>query len=318
MGTTRREEKVVREACFIENSHVRFFGSAWSLGEDRSTLDLTWSTFEFLMKLITSDLCISSRIIDLSWMKKRSSCGILPTFRSEILAKRKFVVVKVIHSNLNRNGKQTSLGRPVVNSCIHFSCVVVVFLFESTSFWSWVALNHFLNLWNPDRKWSFIHFIQHSNKNHARNTVYQIGSITSKTSSLRPILPSPAFSLVMPFPTMLNVAEMFRIKFDKMVDDWSMKRTMNHGGTNTTSREDGRGFPFFRCAWFSDVRISDRLDEIDKWRKTLEYTIQDVDREIQAIQSAKEQCERYLEHMRSPLGNIEGIFFLSFIGWAWI
>ncbi|CAF4650890.1 unnamed protein product, partial [Rotaria sp. Silwood1] len=52
-----------------------------------------------------------------------------------------------------------------------------------------------------------------------------------------------------------------------------------------------------------DVRISDRLDEIDKWRKTLEYTIQDVDREIQAIQSAKEQCERYLEHMRSPLGK---------------
>jgi len=53
----------------------------------------------------------------------------------------------------------------------------------------------------------------------------------------------------------------------------------------------------------SDVRISDRLDEIDKWRKTLEYTIQDVDREIGAIQSAKEQCERYLEHMRSPLGK---------------
>ncbi len=55
--------------------------------------------------------------------------------------------------------------------------------------------------------------------------------------------------------------------------------------------------------YFSDVRISDRLDEIDKWRKTLEYSIQDVDREIQAIQSAKEQCERYLEHMRSPLGK---------------
>ncbi len=54
---------------------------------------------------------------------------------------------------------------------------------------------------------------------------------------------------------------------------------------------------------FSDVRISDRLDEIDKWRKNLEYTIQDIDREIQAIQSAKEQCERYLEHMRSPLGK---------------
>ncbi|CAF4715322.1 unnamed protein product, partial [Rotaria magnacalcarata] len=53
-----------------------------------------------------------------------------------------------------------------------------------------------------------------------------------------------------------------------------------------------------------DVRISDRLDEVDKWRKTLEYTIQDVDREVQAIQAAKEQCERYLEHMRSPLGKL--------------
>lgn len=52
----------------------------------------------------------------------------------------------------------------------------------------------------------------------------------------------------------------------------------------------------------SDVRISDRLDEIDKWRKTLEYTIQDIDREIQAIQTSKEQCERYFESMRRPLG----------------
>lgn len=58
----------------------------------------------------------------------------------------------------------------------------------------------------------------------------------------------------------------------------------------------------------SDVRISDRLDEIDKWRKNLEYTIQDVDREIEAIQSAKEQCERYLEHMRSPLGMPADLF----------
>jgi lysyl-tRNA synthetase class I len=65
-----------------------------------------------------------------------------------------------------------------------------------------------------------------------------------------------------------------------------------------------------KCSLFSDVRISDRLDEIDKWRKTLEYTIQDVDREIQAIQSAKEQCERYLEHMRSPLG-ISSLQFTS-------
>ena len=60
-----------------------------------------------------------------------------------------------------------------------------------------------------------------------------------------------------------------------------------------------------KFSFFSDVRISDRLDEIDKWRKNLEYAIQDVDREIQAIQSAKEQCERYLEHMRSPLGSID-------------
>ncbi len=59
---------------------------------------------------------------------------------------------------------------------------------------------------------------------------------------------------------------------------------------------------------FSDVRISDRLDEVDQWRKTLEYSIQDIDREIQAIQSAKEQCERYLEHMRSPLGIVVFLF----------
>jgi hypothetical protein len=59
---------------------------------------------------------------------------------------------------------------------------------------------------------------------------------------------------------------------------------------------------------FSDVRISDRLDEVDKWRKTLEYSIQDIDREIQAIQSAKEQSERYLEHMRSPLGTVSFLF----------
>ena len=53
---------------------------------------------------------------------------------------------------------------------------------------------------------------------------------------------------------------------------------------------------------FSDVRISDRLDEVDKWRKALEYTVAEVDRELHAVQSTKEQCERYLEHMRSPLG----------------
>lgn len=56
---------------------------------------------------------------------------------------------------------------------------------------------------------------------------------------------------------------------------------------------------------FSDVRISNRLDEIDKWRKTLEYTIAEVDQELHAVQSTKAQCERYLEHMKSPLGNEE-------------
>ena len=55
--------------------------------------------------------------------------------------------------------------------------------------------------------------------------------------------------------------------------------------------------------FFSDVRISDRLDDIDQWRKILQYTINDIEREIQAIQSAKEQCERYLEQMRTPLGK---------------
>ncbi|CAF1454610.1 unnamed protein product [Rotaria magnacalcarata] len=72
-------------------------------------------------------------------------------------------------------------------------------------------------------------------------------------------------------------------------------------------RQDGRRLinETYNESWWNkhdnDVRISDRLDEVDKWRKTLEYTIQDVDREVQAIQAAKEQCERYLEHMRSPL-----------------
>ena len=81
-----------------------------------------------------------------------------------------------------------------------------------------------------------------------------------------------------------------------------MKLTMKPGGINTISKSS-RFMPLAQLLLVSDVRISDRLDEIDKWRKTLEYTIQDVDREIQAIQSAKEQCERYLEHMRSPLGK---------------
>ncbi|CAF1071727.1 unnamed protein product [Adineta steineri] len=72
-------------------------------------------------------------------------------------------------------------------------------------------------------------------------------------------------------------------------------------------RQDGRRLinETYNESWWNkhdnDVRISDRLDEIDKWRKTLEYTIQDIDREIQAIQTTKQQCERYLEHMRSPL-----------------
>ena len=79
-------------------------------------------------------------------------------------------------------------------------------------------------------------------------------------------------------------------KHDKCVDKISLTKS------NTSSSVS------------SDGRISDRLDEIDKWRKTLEYSIQDVDREIQAIQSAKENCERYLEHMRSPLGLSFSLF----------
>ncbi|CAF2166860.1 unnamed protein product [Rotaria magnacalcarata] len=72
-------------------------------------------------------------------------------------------------------------------------------------------------------------------------------------------------------------------------------------------RQDGRRLinETYNESWWNkhdnDVRISNRLDEVDKWRKTLEYTIQDVDREVQTMQSVKEQCERYLEHMRSPL-----------------
>ncbi|CAF3360819.1 unnamed protein product [Rotaria socialis] len=72
-------------------------------------------------------------------------------------------------------------------------------------------------------------------------------------------------------------------------------------------RQDGRRLinETYNESWWNkhdnDVRISNRLDEVDKWRKALEYTIQDVDREVQTMQSVKEQCERYLEHMRSPL-----------------
>ena len=106
---------------------------------------------------------------------------------------------------------------------------------------------------------------------------------------------------------MLNVVEMFRMKFDKMVEGSSMKLTTKRGGINMISKCQRSSD--WLTSLFSDVRISDRLDEIDKWRKTLEYTIQDVDREIQAIQSAKEQCERYLEHMRSPLGKATTTLF---------
>lgn len=56
----------------------------------------------------------------------------------------------------------------------------------------------------------------------------------------------------------------------------------------------------------NNVRLSDRLDEIEEWRQILRYEIQDVDRELEAIRVTKNQCENMLNDMKVPLDvNIE-------------
>lgn len=56
----------------------------------------------------------------------------------------------------------------------------------------------------------------------------------------------------------------------------------------------------------NNVRLSDRLDEIEEWRQILRYEIQDVDRELEAIRVTKNFCENMLNDMKVPLDvNIE-------------
>jgi hypothetical protein len=56
----------------------------------------------------------------------------------------------------------------------------------------------------------------------------------------------------------------------------------------------------------NNVRLGDRLDEIEEWRQILRYQIQDVDRELEAIRVTKNLCENALYDMRVPLDvNIE-------------
>lgn len=56
----------------------------------------------------------------------------------------------------------------------------------------------------------------------------------------------------------------------------------------------------------NNVRLSDRLDEIEEWRQILRYEIGDIDRELEAIRVTKNQCENKLNDMKIPLDvNIE-------------
>lgn len=56
----------------------------------------------------------------------------------------------------------------------------------------------------------------------------------------------------------------------------------------------------------NNVRLADRLDEIEEWRQILRYQIQDIDKEIEAIRFTKDKCENMLNDMRVPLDvNIE-------------
>ena len=51
----------------------------------------------------------------------------------------------------------------------------------------------------------------------------------------------------------------------------------------------------------NNVRLADRLDQIEEWRQVLRYQIQDVDRELEAIRVTKNVCENALNDMKVPL-----------------
>jgi tektin-2 len=56
----------------------------------------------------------------------------------------------------------------------------------------------------------------------------------------------------------------------------------------------------------NNVRLSDRLDDIEEWRQVLRYQIGDIDKELEAIRLTKHFCENMLNDMKVPLDvNIE-------------
>jgi tektin-4 len=58
----------------------------------------------------------------------------------------------------------------------------------------------------------------------------------------------------------------------------------------------------------NNVRLGERLDEIEEWRQILRYQIKDIDRELEAIRVTKNICENQLNDMKVPLDvNIENL-----------
>lgn len=58
----------------------------------------------------------------------------------------------------------------------------------------------------------------------------------------------------------------------------------------------------------NNVRLGERLDEIEEWRQILRYQIKDVDRELEAIRVTKNVCENQLNDMKVALDvNIENL-----------
>jgi tektin-2 len=51
----------------------------------------------------------------------------------------------------------------------------------------------------------------------------------------------------------------------------------------------------------NNVRLADRLDDIEEWRQILRYQIKDIDNELEAIRVAKNFCENMLNEMKLPL-----------------
>lgn len=58
----------------------------------------------------------------------------------------------------------------------------------------------------------------------------------------------------------------------------------------------------------NNTRLADRVDHIRKWREVLEKTLADLDKEIDALSTAKEKTELHLESMNLPTEvNVENL-----------